>query len=232
MRCGIGRCCLPGGRYSWKPSPPLGQSLEQEPAPGLPGAPQAQPLAALFSQLCSGLMLLLLLLTRVMGGVRSWGVREMQHRWGAQPHGGVPCPRCACTFLLSPCSGTGGRQAGKVRFVHPPFRVGCLCGHVTRTPGSEAGLEAGVASRPVPNPAALSTLLLSLDGSCSFTQLPSAAFSRNREHEARAPDSALFAPLCGSGIHLWVVYLSTDCLLSTDACLVLWEMPEQQTRER
>ena len=61
----------------------------------------------------------------------------------------VPCPQRTGTFLLSPCSGTG-RQAGKVRLVSPPFRVDCSYGHMTHTPVSEAGLETGVASRPVP----------------------------------------------------------------------------------
>lgn len=115
------------------------------------------------------------------------------------------------------------RQSGKVRFDDPPFREGCSCGHLTCTPVSEAGLEAGVAAR--------STLLLPSGGSCSFTQLSSTVFSLRGEQEARV-QIQLCLPNSATGIPLWVICLFTDCLWSTDACLVLWEMLELQTRER
>lgn len=97
---------------------------------------------------CSGLMV------SILAASQSYGRNNEPGDQGDEASSGssvplVPCPQRTGTFLFSPCSGTG-RQAGKVRLVSPPFRVGCSYGHMTHTPVSEAGLKAGVAFRPVP----------------------------------------------------------------------------------
>ena len=135
---------LAGGRRCWKPPRPWGSCWR--------GVPHCRdwhrPLCALLFLACGEPVLSVsLLLTRVTGGLRSWASGDAASSGSSVPL--VPGPQCARTFRLSPCSGAG-RQAGKVRLVDPPLRAGCSCGHMTRTPESEAGLEAGVASRPVP----------------------------------------------------------------------------------